>query len=297
MELEVVLAEGEPVEDGIREAHEPPDATCMPRETEVADHCEDAVTRARVGRVVALGASNLTRGLHTVVWTARALWGPQVEIFGALGHGRSYGARSYFTVRALPAILESGLWRELDARPQAVTRALVTDVGNDIMYGYSAEQTLEWVEEAVDRLQRMTGDIILTDLPIERVRRLSPARFLVYRSLVVPTCRLGLSRLLETAERVQSGLAKIAARRGIALVRLRSEWYGLDPIHMRPASWRTAWQEILGGGSPAGTTHRSRREALRLYFMRPERQWILGMEQYTPQVGAQLRSGGRVWLY
>ncbi len=255
------------------------------------------MTRAPIDRVVALGASNLTRGLHTVVWTARALWGPQVEIFGALGHGRSYGARSHFTVRALPAILDSGLWRELFARPPVVTRALVTDVGNDIMYGYSAEQTLAWVEEAVDRLQRLTGDIILTDIPLESARRLSPARFLLYRSLVVPTCRLGLSQLLETAERVQAGLTEMAARRSLTMVQLRPEWYGLDPIHMRPGAWRSAWQEILGAGSPPAAAHRSRLEALKLYFMRPERQWILGVEQHTPQVGTELRSGGRVWLY
>ncbi len=255
------------------------------------------MTRAPIDRVVALGASNLTRGLHTVVWTARALWGPQVEIFGALGHGRSYGARSHFTVRALPGILDSGLWRELFARPPVVTRALVTDVGNDIMYGYSAEQTLAWVDEAVDRLQRVTADVVLTDLPLDSVRRLSPARFFLYRTLVVPTCRLGLSRLRETAERVQAGLTEMAARRNLTMVRLRPEWYGIDPIHMRPGSWRAAWQEILGAESPRAAAHPSRLEALRLYFMRPERQWLLGLEQYTPQLGTELRAGGRVWLY
>ena len=45
----------------------------------------------QIRRVVALGASNLTRGLHTVVSTARTEWGPDVEVLGALGHGRSYG--------------------------------------------------------------------------------------------------------------------------------------------------------------------------------------------------------------
>jgi hypothetical protein len=45
-----------------------------------------------VRRVVALGASNLTRGFHAVVSVARAAWGPEVEIVAALGHGRSYGS-------------------------------------------------------------------------------------------------------------------------------------------------------------------------------------------------------------
>jgi hypothetical protein len=87
----------------------------------------------RIVRVVALGASNLTRGFQTVVSTARGAWGPEVEVFGALGHGRSYGARSRFTVRSLPGILESELWNDLSALPPVATRGLVTDVGNDIL--------------------------------------------------------------------------------------------------------------------------------------------------------------------
>jgi hypothetical protein len=75
---------------------------------------------------------------------------------------------------------------------------------------------------------------------------------------------------------------------------LRPSWYGLDPIHIRPSLWGTAWQEILGISCPVP---QSRIEALRLYAMRPERQWLFGFEQRTAQAGTRLRGGGRVWLY
>src|ERR1700704_6567831 len=81
---------------------------------------------AEVARVVALGASNLTRGFQTVVSTARATWGPNVEIVAALGHGRSYGAHSRFVIRTLPGILQSGLWRHLESLSAAPTRARST---------------------------------------------------------------------------------------------------------------------------------------------------------------------------
>jgi hypothetical protein len=74
-------------------------------------------------------------------------------VLAALGLGRSYGARSRVLLRGLPGILQSGLWRQLESLPPAPTRALVTDVGNDILYGSSPEQILEWVEESVARLQ------------------------------------------------------------------------------------------------------------------------------------------------
>ena len=252
---------------------------------------------AEIGRVVALGASNLTRGFHTVVTTARAAWGPEVEVLAALGHGRSYGVHSTFLVRKLPGILECGLWRQLGRSAALPTRALITDVGNDILYGYSAQQTLDWVGEALVRLLRFTRDIVLTDLPIDSIRRSSRAKFYALRSLYVPSCRLSYERLLETAERVNAGLAGLAADRGARFCHLHESWYGFDPIHIRPALWREAWQEILGGPRAAVDRRASGAEVLRVYLMRPERRWLFGVEQATPQVGTRLPSGARIWLY
>ena len=256
-----------------------------------------AVRPVEVARVVALGASNLTRGFQTVISTARAAWGPNVEVVAALGHGRSYGAHSRFVVRTLPGILESGLWRQLESLPAVPTRALVTDIGNDIVYGYSAAQTLAWAAEAVERLQRFTQDIVLTDLPLAGIRQLSEAKFLVCRSIFFPSCRLSLLTVQQTAERVNDGLAALAAARSIRFFRLNPEWYGFDPIHIRPSQWRPAWQQILGSPSAISRNGGSGLEGLRLYFTPPERQWLFGMEQYTTQGGMTLPSGARLWLY
>lgn len=250
-----------------------------------------------VDRVVALGASNLTRGFRSVVDTARSVWGPGVEVFAAFGHGRSYGAPSRFIGRTLPGILKSGLWAELQARSQKRTRGLVTDVGNDILYGFSVERTLDWVEEAVVRLRRVTSDIVLTDLPLASVRRMSNPKFLAFRTVLVPNCRLSLTQVLDRAERVNEGLAVLAERYGAKLFRLDPTWYGFDPIHVRPSLWRVAWQQILGAEPQAKAGAAMIVETMKLYFMRPERRWLFGVEQVTPQAGLALRSGGHIWLY
>ncbi|HVQ35103.1 MAG TPA: hypothetical protein VMT33_03765, partial [Candidatus Bathyarchaeia archaeon] len=138
-------------------------------------------------RVVALGASNLTRGFPTVVATARAAWGSDVEILAALGHGRSYGTPTRFLFRDIPGILQSGLWAELESRPAAPTRALITDVGNDIIYNVPVDQTLGWVEEAIRRLRRVTDDIVLTGLPLEGVRRIPAWKFAAMRRTLAPS--------------------------------------------------------------------------------------------------------------
>ena len=249
-------------------------------------------------RIVALGASNLVRGLPTLVAAARAASGPTVEVLAALGHGRSYGGRSVFLARALPGILECGLWRELERLPAAPTRALITDVGNDILYGFSASRTLAWVEDAADRLRRVTDDIVLTDLPLASIRRLSSARFLLFRSILVPRCRLSLAQIAETASQVNEGLAALAAARGLRLLHLKEHWYGVDPIHIRPSLWRCAWCEILGGGTgDIAPGDNSWLEGLRLYLLPAERQRHFGLERMTPQSGVALKAGGRIRLF
>lgn len=256
-------------------------------------------------RLVALGASNLTRGLATVVREARTAWGDPLEVFAALGHGRSYGAWSRIPFRELPGILESELWAELERRPPLPTRALVTDVGNDVLYGSSAETVLAWVEESIDRLSRLTRDVVVTDLPLWRARTLSRPAFELFRAVVVPSCRLTLPQALERAERVAEGIVALAGRRGLTLVRMRREWYGLDPIHVRPRSWREAWHEVLF--APGGTACRApgpgspppspRLRALRLYLARPRRRRLFGVLQEREQPCLRLPSGTALWLY
>jgi hypothetical protein len=175
---------------------------------------------------------------------------------------------------------------------------LITDIGNDVLYGHSAAQVLAWVAEAADRLLCFTRDIVLTDLPLASIGRLSSAKYLAARALLFPGCRIPLAGARETATRIEAGLPALAAARGLRLQHLREEWYGFDPIHLRPSRWREAWLEILAGGDvlpAAGRT--SRAESVRLYLMRPERRWLFGREQRTPQRGTALPAGGIVRLY
>jgi hypothetical protein len=195
----------------------------------------------------------------------------------------------------LPGILQSGLWSALDALGPDATRAVVSDVGNDILYDTPAEQLLAWVEETIERLQRVTADVTLTGLPIEGMSELSPVRFVLFRSLFVPSCRLSLAQAAERALAVQRGLEALAAKRRTRFVRLRREWYGLDPIHIRPTSWTAAWREILGASAGVEPVRRDWPEAVRLYAARPERMRVLGVERRRAQPAYE--RGVRLSLY
>ncbi|TAK17148.1 MAG: hypothetical protein EPO35_03660 [Acidobacteria bacterium] len=246
-------------------------------------------------RVVALGASNLTRAIYTVVSTARSAWTRDLEFVAALGLGRSYGVKSSVFGRAVPGILESGLWAQLDAMPAAPTIGFITDVGNDIMYNIDVPQILDWVREAASRLERHASAIVICGLPVEGERRLTSWQYRWLRYVLVPSCRLTQDELQRRATLVNAGLRAIAAERGHRFVELDSEWYGFDPIHIRYPYWRSAWSKILGVADARWKG--SVPEAIGLYARRPQREWLFGVELRQNRQGRRLAGGGRVWLY
>lgn len=150
--------------------------------------------------VVALGASNLSRGLSRLLNASRCCSSSAVDLVVAAGHGRSYGANSRIWNRRLPSILESGLWRSLDRilrREVSKNRqrlAVITDIGNDLLYGFSTEQLAIWIEEVIHRLHQQQFDIVITKLPVESIQSVGPFRFQFLKTFFVPGCRQSLKK-------------------------------------------------------------------------------------------------------
>ncbi len=252
-------------------------------------------------RAVLLGASNLTRGISTVVATAGAYWGRPLEIVAALGHGRSYGMHSSVFGRRLPGILQCGLWQALQDRPAVLTAAVVTDIGNDLLYDVPPQRIADWVKECLDRLLELDARIVLTRLPPSIFEGVSPWRFNFLKSCFFPSCHLGLDEVLRRADRLDRELETICAERGIPTAVHRREWYGFDPIHVKLRHWRAAWGEILSpwhDGQPLPEVPRpARRRWLYLRRLTPQQRWLFGISRRCPQPSGELPDGSTVALY
>jgi hypothetical protein len=261
----------------------------------------DRFPRLPARRVVLLGASNLTRGIAPAVESACRLWGGPLDILAAYGHGRSYGLRKGVLGRALPGISECGLWQALERRPPAPTAALLTDVGNDLLYGVPVPQIVGWVEACVERLQRVGARIVLTPLPLCSVATLSPARFVFLRSVLFPGCRLSHAMLLEQAGELDRRLRALAREKDLRLAECRLQWYGLDPIHIRRSRLAGAWHEILSQWSdaplPSAGSRSPWRRWLYLQLLAPERRWLFGRERWQTQPAGVLEDGTTLALY
>jgi hypothetical protein len=250
---------------------------------------------------VLLGASNVARGISVITETSCQVWGRPLEIFAAHGHGRSYGRASSLLGRELPGIAACGLWDTVAARPALPTAALVTDVGNDIIYERSVDEICVWVDGCLARLAALGARTVITRLPLDNLFGLTEWRFLLFRKLFFPKCRLRLDEVSDRARRLDALLVELAARYGATTVVQQRAWYGFDPIHIALGQMAPAWRAVLGHWSDAPLAlPLARRAAGRELYLRsvfPERRKLFGFEQRARQPAGRLPSGTTLWFY
>ena len=261
----------------------------------------NAAVDAPERRVILLGASNLTRGIATVIDTCQRIWGQPLDVMAALGHGRSYGTHSTVLGRSLPSIIGAELWPALAQRSRVPTAALVTDIGNDLLYEQPIEKIADWVSRALDKLIEQDAKIVMTRMPVANIDHLPEWKFRVLRRAMFPRGRLPFREIALRARELDSRLVEVAAARGIPLIEQQRAWYGWDPIHLKSGAWPRAWQQILSAwtGAPADPAARNPALTRMLYLRtrRPHQRWLFGIEQRGPQPCGRMPGGSVVSFY
>jgi hypothetical protein len=251
-------------------------------------------------RLIVLGASNVARSVSTAVATAQLSWGGPVEALMALGHGRSYGRATTWLGRVLPGIGQCGLWSALERPAECPATAVITDIGNDLLYGADPEMIAGWVDECLERLSATAPEILLSGLPLANVAGLSQRRYLTYRALFFPRCQLSLAELSRRAAALQDRLRASAARRGARWLEPSAAWYGRDPIHWRSGSWGEIWEKFFGVFPAAQVSRARRASAVRWLYLRslvPHERRLWGVMQRRAQPAGALRDGTTIAFY
>lgn len=273
-------------------------------ETEQEDDRSKRATRSSMlaNRIVLLGASNLTLSLPLAIQQIQHCCGGPSEVLAAVGHGRSYGQSSQVLIRELPGIIESGLWSQLDSWCARPTYALLTDIGNDILYGYQPAQILQWITWCIDQLQRQSASIVVTNLPITSIESLSEWRYQFFRNVFYPFCQLSRREVIECAHAVHQGLIELAARKHYVLCEQDPAWMSPDGIHYAFGSRKRLYQHICKHFNEVHELA-SRAERKQTYFsswqQRPQfaykKMW--GKERLCPQPSGLLADNTVVSLY
>ena len=262
--------------------------------------------------VVALGASNLSRGLSRLVTICRRCTAKPIDLFAGAGHGRSYGANSRIWNRRLPSILGSGLWRSLDrnsgsdALNNTTRLAVITDIGNDLLYGFSVEQITAWIEEVVLRLQQRGFQIVITQLPIESIQAVGPLRFHILKSILVPGCQQSLEAIKDQSHQINNKIVSLSKGHHVTILRQSGSWYGIDAIHVKRSCLNELWQRVVDCWPGISREQHAMRgvdrfggwqEWSRLGAASAEVRSLSGLMLFTPQPALRLADTTRIYLY
>lgn len=261
----------------------------------------NAAASSPIERLVLLGASNVMRSLPLIVTMAEQGFGRPLQVLTAIGHGRSYGAASRCLGRELPGIRGCGIWRDIASQPHVRTAALVTDIGNDLLYGFAPLEIARWVEECLDRLAAMGATTVITALPVCNLEKISRWRYHAMRSVLYPQCKIPLPTLCEGAHALNGLVHKAAERRKLPVIEPRASWYGFDPVHVRRRALRSAWGSVFGSwGYENVQFSRAKTSFLQAAYLRSRRAEsarLFGFQLRTRQPAARLRGGTTVALY
>jgi hypothetical protein len=252
-------------------------------------------------RVILLGASNLTRSFSTVIATVRQTWSEPVEIMVSMGHGRSYGAETSFFGKKISGIFSCALWRDLQNRPQLPATALVTDIGNDLVYGISPDQMLDWVERCLDRLAESGATPAITQMPVESIERLGERRFQFFRRALFPRSKLTLAEARKFVREINERIITIGQERKIPVIPVSASWYGFDPIHLKRAIKCVAWPTMLSSwrasDEPFTITPSTLWTTAYLAGLAPSEHSFFGIRRRAEQPSGRLNDGTTISLY
>jgi hypothetical protein len=196
--------------------------------------------------LVLLGASNLSRGCFAFARHLKACLHPHsVEVLIASGPGRGYYASGGLLNVVYPPIYSSDIFEVAQNKSESGTRviALVTDIGNDIMYDVPTERLIETIQQIFARLQSMNAEIFYTTLPAAFEKKVHPVWFYILRSVLLPSSRVSYDKATAGIIAVNQFLRESASEH-CHLIPDMDRYLGFDEIHYGWLRAHHAWSHV-----------------------------------------------------
>ncbi|MEZ6044854.1 MAG: hypothetical protein R3C11_04600 [Planctomycetaceae bacterium] len=247
-------------------------------------------------RVVVLGASNVAMSLSRLIYSIRDVvpHDTYLKMLFACGHGRSYGQYSNVLVRKLPGILNCGLWSVLEQIQRMEPtdspyrlKAILTDVGNDLVYGVPVPRILDWVERCLIRLKKHDADLVMTGLPVHSLSRLSPLRYTLTQKLFFPKNSSTHKMMVGWAMELNEQLERLSEKYEADFIEEPRDWFGFDPIHFKHHQRARIWKKFCSHWDDFDVNRSSWRghwlDMLAVWNWKPAQRWWCGKSQSASQ--------------
>ena len=195
-----------------------------------------------------MGASNLARGYSMLTHhLSECLKKNKTEFLNALGPGRGFCTRGgIFNITYSPIqdsqVIESA---EKKSKEALHTVVLFTDIGNDLMYGVSADTLIASLDIMIDEILKWDADIFLTSIHVNLKKDISPTIFLVLRFLLYPSSKANYEEMDLSIHQINDYLEdKVSENQRMHLITGLEAFAGLDKIHYSLLKTHAAWSAV-----------------------------------------------------
>ena len=193
-----------------------------------------------------LGASNLARG-YSMLRHHLSKCREKTEFLNALGPGRGYCAKGGMFNFTYSPILESRIieFAEKKSKNAFHTAVLITDIGNDLMYGVSAQTLIARLDAIIDRMLGWDANIFITAIHVNLKKDVSPITFLLVRFLFYPSSKVTFEEADLLVIKVNRYLKKKShINERVHLIAGMETFTGLDKIHFSLLKAHSAWSKV-----------------------------------------------------
>ena len=171
----------------------------------------------------------------------------KTEFLNALGPGRGFCARGgIFNITYSPIqdcrIIESAKKQSKEALHTVV---LITDIGNDLMYGVSADTLIESLDIMIDEILKWDAEIFMTPIHVNLKKDISQTIFLVLRFLLYPSSKVNYEELDLFVLKINDYLEeKVRGNERMHLITGLEAFVGLDRIHYSLLKTHAVWSIV-----------------------------------------------------
>ena len=122
---------------------------------------------------------------------------------------------------------------------------LITDLGNDLMYGVTADALIECLDMLIDRMLKWNAEIFLTSIHINIKKDISQTIFYILRFIFYPRSKINFEEADLLIRKVNCYLEeKTRKNKKVHLITGMESYVGLDKIHYSLLKMHKAWSKV-----------------------------------------------------
>jgi len=193
-----------------------------------------------------MGASNLARGYALLTrYISKCLGSQNVEFLNALGPGRGFCEKGGMFNFIYPPIQDCLIVEEAEKKAKNPRVVLLTDLGNDLMYGVTADALIECLDMLIDRMLKWNAEIFITSIHINIKKNVSRRIFYILRFIFYPRSKINFEEADFLIAKINFYLEeKTRKNKKVHLITGMESYTGPDKIHYSLLKMHKAWSKV-----------------------------------------------------